>query len=116
MKKITKILLVLGICSSIALSTLADGGIGRKSRNKVSLNIATPSTLKNAVYINLRSGLKYTGSLLVSQQSTVNSIFSNTLITFEKGNTVYIIPYRHVITMPDIRPGYTGMKIIIRPH
>ncbi len=116
MKKITKILLVLGLCSGIALSTLADGGIGRKSRNKVGLNIATPSTLRNAIFINLRSGLKYTGSLLSAPQSNGSFMFSNTLITYQKGNTVYIVPYKHVISMPDVKPGYTGMKIIIRPH
>jgi len=116
MKKITKILLVLTLCSGIAFSTLADTGIGKKGRNKAALNIATPTTLRNAVSLNLKLGLKYTGSLLVKQQTGVNSIFSSTLVTYQKGNTVYILPYKHVITMPEIRPGYTGMKLIIRPH
>lgn len=112
----TKILLVLGAFSSIALSTLADGGIGRKSKSKVGLNIATPSSLRNSVFLNLRSGLRYTGSLLNTPQSLGSSLFGNTLVTYQKGNTVYIIPYKHVVTLPEIKPGYTGMKIIIRSH
>jgi hypothetical protein len=39
---------------------------------------------------------------------------NNSLITYQKGNTTYIIPYKSKITVPDIQPGYTGMKIIIR--
>jgi len=116
MMKITKILLVLGICSGIAFSSLADTGIGKKSKAKVSLNIAMPSTLKNSISVNLKSGLRYTGSLLVKQITNDKSIFSNSLVTYQKGNTVYIIPYKHVISVPEIRQGYTGMKIIIRPH
>ena len=116
MKKITKILLVLGICSGIAFSTLADTGIGKKSRSKVGLNIATPTTLRSAIALNLRTGLKYTGSLLVKQQTSNYSNFSNTLVTYQKGNTVYIIPYKRVIAMPEVKPGYTGMKIVIRSH
>jgi len=116
MNKITKILLVMGFCSGIALSSLADGGIGRRSKNKAGLNILTTSTLKGSIALNLTSGLRYTGSLLTKQQFAGNSIFSNTLVTYQKGNTVYILPYKHVITIPEVKPGYTGMKIIIRPH
>ena len=116
MKKVSKILLVMGMCSSIALSSFADGGIGRKSKGRAMINITTTSTLRNSISLNLRSGLKYTGSLLTKQQFSGNSIFTNTLVTYQKGNTVYIVPYKHVITMPEVKPGYTGMKIIIRPH
>ncbi len=116
MKKVTKILLVMGICSGIALSSLADGGIGRKGKSRATINIVATSTLRNAISLNLRSGLRYTGSLLTKQQFSGNSIFTNSLVTYQKGNSVYIIPYKHVITVPEIKPGYTGMKIIIRPH
>lgn len=116
MNKFTKILLVMGVCSGIALSSLADGGIGRKSKTRATINIVAPTTLRTAISLNLKTGLKYTGSLLTKQNFTSNSIFTNTLVTYQKGNTVYIIPYKHVVTMPDMKPGYTGMKVIIRPH
>ena len=116
MKKITKMMLVMALLFCIAFSTLADRGIGKKSRNKVELNISTPSTLRSSLFLNLRSGLRYTGSLLSKQVTYTTSFFNTTLITFEKGNTVYIIPYKQVIAVPEIRSGYTGMKLIIRPH
>ena len=115
MKK-AKILLVIITLSGVAFSALADKGIGKKNKTKVSLNINTSNSLRNSISLNLKSGLKYTGSLLVNQQSEGNSILSNTLLTYQKGNTVYIIPHKQIIAVPEMRQGYTGMKLIIKPH
>jgi hypothetical protein len=41
---------------------------------------------------------------------------STTLVSYQKGNTIYIIPYKQKIIMPEVKPGYTGMKLIIRSH
>jgi len=91
----------------------ADRGTGKKSKTKVALNIVTPSSLRNSISFNLKTGLTYTGSLLASQQTIGSAIMNNSLITYEKGNTIYIIPYKHQVIMPDIRPGYSGIKIML---
>lgn len=116
MMKKAKIILVVTVLSGIAFSALADKGIGRKSKTKVTLNITTSNSLRNSVLLNLKSGLKYTGSLLANQQSQGNTILSNTLLTYQKGNTVYIIPHKQIMAVPEMRQGYTGMKLIIKPH
>lgn len=116
MMKMAKIILVVIMLSGVAFSALADKGIGKKNKTKVSLNISTSNSLRNSISLNLKSGLKYTGSLLVNQQSDGNAILSNTLLTYQKGNTVYIIPHKQVIAVPEMRQGYTGMKLIIKPH
>jgi len=102
--------------SSITYSALADKGIGKKTKAKVSLNINTANSLRNSISLNLKTGLKYTGSLLVNQQSQGNTLLSNTLVTYQKGNTVYIIPHKQVIAVPEMKQGYTGMKLIIKAH
>ena len=102
--------------SGVAFSALADKGIGKKNKTKVTLNINTSNSLRNSISLNLKSGLKYTGSLLVNQQYEGNVILSNTLLTSQKGNTVYIIPHKQIIAVPEMRQGYTGMKLIIKPH
>ena len=76
----------------------------------------TPTNLRGSLFLNLKSGLKYTGSLLNSQQQSGTSFTYNNLVTFQKGNTVYIIPYKQKIAVPESRPGYLGMKLIIRSH
>jgi len=116
MVKMAKILLVVVMLAGITFSALADRGVGKKTKAKVGLNITTTNSLKNSISVNLKSGLRYTGSLLVNQQSAGNAISSNTLLTYQKGNTVYIIPHKQVIAVPEMRQGYTGMKIIIRTH
>ncbi|MEP7238380.1 MAG: hypothetical protein ABI685_10960 [Ferruginibacter sp.] len=110
-------ILIILMLSGIGFSALADKGIGKKGKVTVSLNINTAnSTLRNSISLNLKSGLKYTGSLLVSQQVSGTSYFSNTLLTYQKGNTVYVIPHKQIIAVPEMKQGYTGMKLIIKTH
>ena len=116
MIKKSKMMLVVVLLSGITFSALADKGIGKKSKSKVNLNISTSNSLRNSISLNLTSGLKYTGSLIVNQQDNGTSLFSNTLLTYQKGNTVYIIPHKQVIAVPDMQPGYTGMKLISKTH
>jgi hypothetical protein len=114
MKQVSKILLIMCAFIGSTLSSMADRGIGKKSKNKVWLNIANPSSLKNSISFNLKMGLKYTGSLLVPQENTNKNILSNTLVTYQKGNTVYIIPYKQKFVIPEAKQGYAGIKFIFR--
>lgn len=115
MNKMSKLLLVVGIVCT-TLSALADRGIGKKSKTKVTLNISTSATLRNSVSLNLKSGLRYTGNVFLNTRTVGKSSVSSTLITYQKGNSVYFIPYKQRIIMPEIRPGYTGMKLVIKKH
>lgn len=115
MKK-AKLILVILILSGIGFSAMADKGIGKKNKAKAKLNITTTNSLRSSISLNLKSGLKYTGSLLVNQQAYNKSYFSTTLLTYQKGNTVYIIPHKQVLVVPELKQGYTGMKLIIKPH
>lgn len=116
MIKGTKMILGIVILSSITISALADRGIGKKSKSTASLNISTSGSLRNSISLNLKSGLKYRGSLLANHQSDGKTIIKSTLLTYRKGNTVYIIPHKQVVAVPEMSQGYTGMKLIIKPH
>jgi hypothetical protein len=111
-----KIIIVVLMLSGIGFNALADKGIGKKSKSKVNLNITTANSLRNSISLNLKTGLKYTGSLLVNQQISGTTYLTNTLLTYQKGNTIYIIPHKQIIAIPEIKQGYTGMKIIIKTH
>lgn len=114
MTKGTKILLLLFLLNGIMLNTFADRGVGKK-KTKVSLNIINNSTFSKALSFNLKTGLKYKGSLLSNIETNKSSIIYNTLITYQKGNTIYIVPYKQRVLVPEIKQGYTGMKLIIKP-
>ncbi len=116
MIKVSKITLAVIVLFCTVQVALADKGIGRRTKSKVSLNISTPTTLRNSISLNLKTGLKYSGSLFVNKQViTNNTMMYNTLVTYQKGNSVYIIPYKQRIVIPEIKQGYAGMKLIIRP-
>lgn len=107
-------MLIAFVSVGTAFNAMADRGVGKKSKTtKVTLNISTPSTLKNSLSLNLKTGLRYTGSMVQSQQ---NGMMKTSLVTYQKGNITYIIPYKQKIVMPEIKPGYTGMKLIIKPR
>ena len=110
----------LRILSLVTLFTIqmnfsfADRGVTKK-KNKVILNIKAPSNFKSSLNFNLKNGLKYTGSLTTNSVSTIPSTFDY-LVTYQKGNSVYILPYKQKILVADVRQGYTGTKLIIRVH
>ena len=112
--KISKIVLLVAVLNGIVYTSLADRGVG-KNKRKVALNIVSSGTIKKTLSFNMSSGLKYKGSLLNRVENSKNSISFTSLITYQKGNTIYIVPQKQKILVPDVRPGYTGMKLIIKP-
>ncbi len=92
----------------------ADRGVTKK-KNKVVLNIKISNNFKSSLNFNLKNGLKYSGSLITNSVTTT-STSSNYLVTYQKGNSVYILPYKQKILVADVHPGYTGTKLIIRVH
>jgi hypothetical protein len=107
-KKIAMIFLVCGVC----LFAFADRG-GFVKKNKTHLNISTSGNLKNSIAFNLKSGLTYRGSALLNRQQIGNSIISDALISYRKGNTIYILPYKQKILIPEYSQK-DGYKLIIR--
>ncbi|MEO6732057.1 MAG: hypothetical protein ABIN01_12635 [Ferruginibacter sp.] len=114
MNKFIKKLLAVTILFSIVAEASADRGIGRKSKNKTVLNINAPSNLRNSIGFNLKNGLSYKSTLLNSRKTVNGPTMNTSIVTYQKGNTTYIIPYKNKITVAEIKQGYTGMKIIIR--
>ncbi len=114
MRKLTRKILLLGILVSIMQVSFADRGIGKKSKSKILLNINTNNSFKNSISFNLKTGLKYTGSLLANVEMQNNSLISTELVTFQKGNSIYIVPTKQKVIVPEIKQGYSGLKIIIK--
>lgn len=112
MIKVSKISAILLLISFVSYIAIADrGGFGR--RNKIHFNIVTLSTLKNSISFNLKSGLTYRGNTLLNKQQVGNSIFTNTLVSYQKGNTIYILPYKQKVFIQSYTPA-SGYKLIIR--
>lgn len=111
-KKATIILALVSVTTVV----FADRGTGKKAKARTSLNITSGNTsLKSSILSNIKSGLSYKGSFLATRQVVNNSVIVNsTLMTYQKGNTTYIIPYKSKLTVPDVKQGYAGVKLVIR--
>ena len=98
--------------------TFADRGIGKKAKSKTLLNISnslSTNSLKTSIALNVKMGLAFKSSIISDKKTVVGGMFENrTLITYQKGNTTYIIPYKQRIAVTEIKQGYTGFKLVIR--
>lgn len=113
MSKKLKIASLFVCMMCVVLFTFADRGISKKSKSRVALNIPTKNNFKNALSVNLKSGLTYNGSLIAPTTVKPNN-FSTSLITYQKGNTTYILPYKQRMVVTEVKQGYAGMKLIIK--
>ena len=112
MAKFSKIAGVLLLVCGVCLFAFADRG-GFVKKNRPSLNIKTNGDLKNSIQFNLKSGLTYRGSFFLNKQKIGDALVSDTYISYKKGNTIYILPYKQKVLIPQ----YTqedGYKLIIR--
>lgn len=114
MKKITNSLLIVIVLSLAGTVAMADrGGFGRKEKkNRLKFGISAPSSLRNSIYLNLRSGMIFKGSQSISLQKSNNTITDNSILSYRKGNTLYILPYKQRLVMPVYEKE--GFKLVFR--
>ncbi|MDE3212445.1 MAG: hypothetical protein KGM98_04365 [Bacteroidota bacterium] len=82
-------------------------------KDKAKVNITTHGTLKNSIAFNLKSGLKFRGGFFTDRELIGNSLISNSYVSYQKGNTFYVLPYKQRIVIPQYSQK-DGFKLIIR--
>jgi hypothetical protein len=116
MTRFAKKTILLGVLMSSMLVSFADRGIGKRTKNRVILNVATTNSFKSNLALNLKSGLQYKGSLLANMQQDAKSVVATELVTYQKGSSIYIVPYKPKLIVPEVRQGYTGLKLVIKSN
>ncbi len=94
-------LLLIG-ATQIAMGSFT-GSTDENSKNKYSLKNFNKNFYKNASPFSLRAVFQFKNTQVISIQKDVNSITYNTLMRFEKGNTTYIYPYKHTVSVPKFK-------------
>jgi hypothetical protein len=112
MLKYSKIASVIVLVCGICFFAFADRG-GFVKKNKTRLNIETNGNLKSSIPFNLKSGLTYKGSFFTNSQKIGNTIVNDAYVSYRKGNTIYILPYKQKILIPQYSQK-DGYKLIIR--
>ena len=79
------------------------GTTDESTKNKYSLKNFNKNFYKKASPYSIRAGFEYKGVQIVSQQTTPAGVSFNSVIRFEKGNTIYIYPYRHTVIVSKFK-------------
>ena len=81
----------------VGLTFASKGGGGeKKSAKNIPLKTNfTPIRTTNG--FTLKAGPSYTGSYLLGTEKKNNVVSFNALITYQKGNSIYIMPYKYKI-------------------
>jgi hypothetical protein len=114
MTQTAKSILLLCIITGNMLYSFADRGVRSKSKNKVVLNINTQNSFKRSLLLNVSNGLRFNGAIYTGQTIENGITIANNLYTYQKGNTFYLSPSKQKVVFPEIKQGYTGMKLIIK--
>jgi len=114
MTRLAKIILLFTFILGNILNGFADRGVRKRAKNKVVLNITNTASFRNSLSFNLKTGLKYKGFLLTEPKPITSFVSLNGINTYQKGNTIYLSPYKQKVIVPELRQGYAGMKLILK--
>ncbi|MCW3107335.1 MAG: hypothetical protein JWQ09_1841 [Segetibacter sp.] len=97
------IALLLVSATHIAMGSFT-GSSDKKTKNLYSLKNFNRNFYKSTSPFSLRAGFEYKGLQLLSHKKEINGdITLNTMMRFEKGNTTYIYPYTHKVSVPKFK-------------
>ncbi|HEX9512598.1 MAG TPA: hypothetical protein VF939_19030 [Puia sp.] len=89
----------------VGLAFASKGGGGdKKSNNRTPLKTEFVPIRTTATFT-LKAGPSYTGSFLLGQEKTKNYLSINSLVTYQKGNSIFIIPYTYKVNTPTLMDG-----------
>jgi hypothetical protein len=95
-------LLLVG-ATQIALGSFT-GSTEKKTNNLYSLKNFNRNFYKSVSPFSLRAGFQYKGSQLLNQKKCAEGdITFTSMMRYEKGNTTYIYPYTHKVSVPKFK-------------
>jgi hypothetical protein len=98
-KLIKRALLSVLLVGAVVFTFASKGGGGDKKKSS-NLPIKTNFTpIRTIGGFTLKSGPAYGGSFMLGRERDTRGIVSvNSLVTYQKGNTIFILPYRYKVS------------------
>jgi hypothetical protein len=95
----------------VGLAFASKGGGGEKKKDN-SIPLKTNFTpIRTTNGFTLKSGPSYTGSSLLRQEKTEGYISFHTLVTYQKGNSIYILPYNFKMNTSSVYLHNSGSNL-----
>ena len=92
----------LAMIGTVVLALASSGGGGSKKKSLAASKQGF-APLNTSYGLTLKAGPNYTGSFIYSSQRSKNSLSYNTLVTYQKGNTIFILPYKYKLNTSGSR-------------
>ena len=116
MKKLTRKASICAVLIIAAILTFASkGGGGDKKNNNTFRNNFTP--IRSVSSFTLKTSPSYSGTSIFNQHKDDNKLSFNAMVTYEKGNTTYILPYKYKVPLSSFSNNsktnlqFLGVKI-----
>ena len=106
---------------SFALTAMAvltfgsTGGGGDKNKNTLNFN-KDFTTIRTSGGFTLKAGPSYRGSQLVNMQNQKDVILLNSVVTYQKGNTTFILPYKYKMSKQAPKSNLNVFDVKINLH
>ena len=96
-KKQSVMITALAICGINAFAAIGIGGGGKTKQQSIGIDF-TPISVANS--FTLKGNFSYRGSKILSEERTApNVITFNSIVTYQQGNTTYIMPYKSSVSL-----------------
>lgn len=110
-----KTLISCAMIGAVALAAVASSGGGKKKSEEPLKPAYTPIRTTNG--FTLKAGPSYTGSHIFSTERNRNVVTLGAVVTYQKGNTVYILPQQvKMVTKPVFKSNFKLLDLKIKLH
>jgi len=93
---------------ALAIASMGGGG-GNKTKDKAIKPEFTPIRTTNG--FTLKAGPSYHGSIIFGQEKNKNLISYNSIVTYQKGNTTYILPCKYKLQTAGVSPSGSSLQL-----
>ena len=90
------------------------GGGGKSTRNDLNFKDFTP--IRTSGGFTLKAGPMYRGSQLLNMHQQNNAVVLSSVITYQRGNTTYILPYKYRMSKPVVKSNLSALDVKIPLH
>jgi hypothetical protein len=113
-KLIRQAAISLLLVAVVGLTFASKGGGGDKKKTPAYPFKSTFTPIRTSNGFTLKVGPSYAGSYLLGQEKTPNYISLNTIATYQKGNTIFVLPYKYKVpTSPYLNlSGKTNLQVL----
>lgn len=94
LRKISICILLVGL----TYFTFASIGGGKNKSNR-NIHKAAFTHIKTSNRFSVKSGLNYRGTVILKEKRTADFITYNSLVTYQKGNIMYILPNKYNVSL-----------------